>query len=90
MFREWRHTQKTSIDMGNEVRVLRDTNKERILKTIIDNDEEKKRLLLTHCRIRSELTEKGPGSCISSNALGSERTKRKEAEVLQASPLQFR
>ena len=62
VFREWRHTQKTSIDMGNEVRVLRDTNKERILKTIIDNDEEKKRLLLTHCRIRSELTEKGPGS----------------------------
>ena len=62
VFREWRHTQKTSIDMGNEVKIIRADNKERILKTIIDNDEEKKRLLLSHCRITSELTEKGPGS----------------------------
>ena len=62
VYREWRHTQKTSIEMGNEVRVLRETNGERILGTVIDNDEEKKRLLATHCGIDSDLTEKGPGS----------------------------
>ena len=62
VYREWRHTQRTSIDMGNEVRTIREVNKERILHTVIDNDEEKKRLLLTHCRIHAELTEKGPGS----------------------------
>ena len=76
--------------MGNEVRTLREVNKERILHTVIDNDEEKKQLLMKHCRIHSELTEKGPGSCISQNALGAERIKGKEVEVLQTSPLQFR
>ena len=62
VFKEWRHTQKTSIEMGTEVNAIRRQGRERILHTIIDNDEEKQRLLRSHCRIVSTLTEKGPGS----------------------------
>ena len=76
VYREWRHTQKTSIEMGDEVRLIRETNQERIIKTIIDNDEEKQRLLRTHCRIPSELTEKGPGSVFHRTLLVQEALKR--------------
>ena len=77
VYREWRHTQKTSIEMGHEVRTLREVNGERILGTVIDNDEEKQRLLRTHCRISSELTEKGPGSVFHRTLFVQESLKRK-------------
>ena len=77
VYREWRHTQKNSIEMGNEVKKIREVNGERILHTVIDNDEEKQRLLRTHCRIASELTEKGPGSVFHRTLLVQDALKRK-------------
>ena len=82
VYREWRHTQKTSIEMGHEVRTLRQVNGERILNTVIDNDEEKRRLLLSHCRIPSEVTEKGPGSVFHRTVAGSGIVETKAVEVL--------
>ena len=78
VYREWRHTRKTSIEMGNEVRVLRETNGERILGTVIDNDEEKKKLLATHCGIDSDLTVKGPGSVFHRTVLVQNALKEKK------------
>ena len=78
VYREWRHTQKTSIEMGHEVRTLRQVNGERILGTVIDNDEEKRKLLLTHCRIHAEVTEKGPGSVFHRTLLVQEALKEKK------------
>ena len=76
VYREWRHTQKTSIEMGHEVSKLRQVNGERILGTVIDNDEEKQRLLRTHCQIPSDLTDKGPGSVFHRTLLVQEALKR--------------
>lgn len=59
--REFRFSGLTSIELGDHVRKLR---KERVLATIIDNDEEKQRLLLSHCRIPTHMARKGPGSII--------------------------
>lgn len=59
IFREFRHTGLTIIELGNRVRELR---KEGVIRTIIDNDEEKQKLLLSHCRIPTEMARKGPGS----------------------------
>ncbi|MDE0316528.1 MAG: hypothetical protein OXM61_16705 [Candidatus Poribacteria bacterium] len=59
--RELRHSGLTIIELGDYVRELR---KERILATVIDNDEEKQKLLLSHCRIPSQMARKGPGSIV--------------------------
>ena len=64
--------------MGHEVRSLRQVNGERILGTVIDNDEEKQRLLRTHCRIPSDMTEKGPGSVFHRTLLLQDALKRKK------------
>ena len=84
VYREWRHTQKTSIEMGHEVRALRQTNGERILGTVIDNDEEKQRLLLSHCRIPSEKTEKGTRFGIPQDTVTPRCVETEKVDILSA------
>lgn len=60
--KEFRHTGLDIIEFGKRVRDARRHDDRRILKTIIDNDENRQKLLYKHCRITSEMARKGAGS----------------------------
>ena len=55
--REFRKTGLDTIALGNEINTF---TQERVLDTIIDNDEDKQMLLRKHCQIPSTMTEKSP------------------------------
>lgn len=60
VWKEYRKTHTDIIEFGNAVRIFR--GNDRILNTVIDNDEEKQKLLRQYCGIPTELARKGPGS----------------------------
>ena len=60
--KEFRHTGHDVIEFGNHVRDVRRNSDWRVLRTIIDNDENRQSLLLKNCGISSEMARKGPGS----------------------------
>ena len=60
IWKDYRRTHTDIIEFGHGVRRHREGV--RVINTIIDNDEEKQKLLLTHCGIPTELARKGPGS----------------------------
>ena len=60
--KEYRHSGEDIIEFGNTVRDVRRNSDWRILRTVIDNDENRQSLLLKHCGITSEMARKGAGS----------------------------
>ena len=62
--KEFRHTGMNIIEFGDRVRDVRKNSDWRVLRTIIDNDENRQQLLLKHCSITSEMARKGPGSIV--------------------------
>ena len=62
--KEFRHTGLDIIEFGQRVRDTRRNSDWRILRTIIDNDENRQSLLLKNCGITSEMARKGPGSIV--------------------------
>ena len=60
--KEFRHSGMDIIEFGNRVRDVRRNSDWRVLRTIIDNDENRQSLLLKNCSITSEMARKGPGS----------------------------
>ena len=57
VFQEYRQTNTTILELGKAIRSLRGSRS--VAGTVIDNDEEKRRLLVSHCGIPSELARKG-------------------------------
>ena len=62
--KEFRHTGLDIIEFGTRVREERRRSDWRVLRTIIDNDENRQQLLLKHCGISCEMARKGPGSIV--------------------------
>ena len=62
--KEYRHTGLDIIEFGSRVREERRRSDWRVLRTIIDNDENRQQLLLKHCGISCEMARKGPGSIV--------------------------
>ena len=62
--KEFRHTGLDIIEFGNRIRDIRRQADWRVLRTIIDNDENRQKLLQRHCSIPSEMARKGPGSIV--------------------------
>lgn len=70
VFREWRRVSTDTIRMGEEVKRYTD---ERVLMTVIDNDENLQSILQRECGIVTELAQKGPGSIASGITLAQHR-----------------
>lgn len=62
VFREWRMTGVDTIAMGEAAKQY---DKEKILMTVIDNDENLQKILQKQCGIPTELAQKGPNSIAS-------------------------
>ena len=62
VFREWRRVGIDTIEMGHAAKQFTD---EKVLDTIIDNDENLQSILMRNCGIPSKLAEKGPNSIAS-------------------------
>ena len=57
--REFRKSKTDTIALGNEINTH---TQERVLGTVIDNDEDKQILLRKHCQIPTDMTEKSPNT----------------------------
>ena len=64
VYRDYRKTRQNIISFGDAVRRLRQKHGERVLGTIIDNDENRQQILRDYCRIPTEMSRKGPGSLL--------------------------
>ena len=62
VWKEYRRTHTDIIEFGKAIRHFR--GKDRIQATIIDNDEEKQKLLMQYCGIPTQMARKGPGSIV--------------------------
>ena len=71
-FREWRMTGVDTIEMGNAVKTF---TEERVLDTVIDNDENLQSILMSQCGIPTTLASKGPNSLASGITLVQHRLK---------------
>ena len=60
VFREWAKTHTDIVEMGKEVNSY--TGHEKVKETIIDNDENRQKLLRKQCGISSKMARKGPNS----------------------------
>ena len=59
---EYRQTDETIIDLGNRTNELNEELEHILTGTVIDNDENRQKLLRDHCGIFSEMARKGAGS----------------------------
>ena len=75
VFREWRRVNVDTIAMGEAVKRFTD---EKILMTVIDNDENLQNILRKQCGIATTLAQKGPGSIASGITLAQHRLKLAE------------
>lgn len=72
VFREWRRVHVDTIEMGEAAKTF---TEERVLMTIIDNDENLQKILQKNCGIVTELAQKGPNSIASGITLTQHRLK---------------
>ena len=66
VYREWRKTKTDIINMGDDVKRYSD---ERVTSTVIDNDENRQKTLLSHCGMPTVMATKGPNSVASGISL---------------------
>ena len=60
IYREWRHTEVDTVDMGKDV--IKHTKDERILDTITDTDPNLQKILRDKCKMKTTMVEKGQNS----------------------------
>ena len=64
VYREYRKTRENVIAFGQNVKEIRLRNRDRVITTIIDNDENRADLLRRYCHLPVEMARKGPGSVL--------------------------
>ena len=75
VYREWRRVETDTIEMGKSVK---EHSKERVLVTVIDNDENLQSILRKSCGLATELAQKGPNSIASGITLIQNKLKKAE------------